>query len=124
MSESSERQLAENLSIVDAKSLFDHLSRETIGTTNDKRTALEMQIVRQMLPETHTQIKWAPHPPMIVDGLTKRQGNLTPLLQLLHDGVLRLREATDTKKKVVAAVHEACVGVSCTCHGHVTFERV
>ncbi|CAK9108923.1 Retrovirus-related Pol polyprotein from transposon RE2 (Retro element 2) (AtRE2) [Includes: Protease RE2 [Durusdinium trenchii] len=59
VSESSERALAENISIVDAKSLYDHLSRETVGTTNDKRTALEMQIIRQTLAETRTQIKGA-----------------------------------------------------------------
>eukprot|EP00913_Durusdinium_trenchii_P030436 g28511.t1 len=121
VSESSERALAENLSIVDAKSLFDHLSKETVGTTNDKRTALEMQVVRQMLAETRTAIKWVPHPQMVVDCLTKRHGNIQPLLQLLHEGVLRLREETDTKKNVLGAVNDRSIGVSFPCSGHATF---
>eukprot|EP00913_Durusdinium_trenchii_P000800 g747.t1 len=124
VSESSERALAENLSIVDAKSLYDHLSRETIGTTNDKRTALEMQIIRQTLAETRTQIKWVPHPKMIVDSLTKRHGNAAPLLQLLREGVLRLTDATDINKKIMPAVNEESLDVSCLTVGRSSFERL
>ena len=79
---------------------------------------------RCCLKPTH-RLSGAPHPPMIVDGLTKRQGNLTPLLQLLHDGVLRLREGNwHQEESCSSCAWSVCVGVSCTCHGHVTFERV
>ena len=40
-----------NLAVVDAKSLYDHLSKETCGHTADRRTAIEMQIIRQTLLE-------------------------------------------------------------------------
>ncbi|CAL1154344.1 unnamed protein product [Cladocopium goreaui] len=101
VSEDSQEELKRSVCIVDAKSLYDHLSKETVGTTSDKRTALEMQVIRQVLSETHANIKWVPHPRMIVDGLTKRGGNLNPLYDLIDTGRYRLFEG---KKKVLGAV--------------------
>eukprot|EP00435_Cladocopium_sp_Y103_P076160 s11_g79.t1 len=42
-----EERLRKGLCVVDAKSLFDHLVKETIGTAADRRTAIEMQVIRQ-----------------------------------------------------------------------------
>ena len=39
--------LKKGLCVVDAKSLFDHLVKETVGATEDRRTAIEMQVIRQ-----------------------------------------------------------------------------
>ena len=104
ISEEADTELGQNLGIVDAKSLYDHLSRETTGVTSDKRTALEMQVIRQALAKTRTQIKWVPHPSMVVDALTKRQGNVAPLIQLLRSGVLEVQQPFDINKKNVGAV--------------------
>ena len=95
-SEKSEPEL-KSICVVDAKSLYDHLSKETIGTASDKRTALEMQVIRQTLAETSTSIRWLPHPRMVVDVLTKRSGNIDPLHDLLDSGVFSL---ADTKEKL------------------------
>lgn len=91
-SEDSDRELVQGICVVDAKSLFDHLSKETTGITADKRTGLEMQVIRQTLAETGTKVKWVPHPQMVVDCLTKRQGNAQPLLDLLDSGILKVTE--------------------------------
>ena len=40
--DSMDEKLRESLCVVDAKSLFDHLVKETTGVTDDKRTAIEM----------------------------------------------------------------------------------
>ena len=56
--------LKQSLCVVDAKSLFDHLVKETVGCTDDKRTAIEMQVIRQSMQETNAIIKWVPHPKM------------------------------------------------------------
>ena len=64
--------------------------KETTGIAGDKRTALEMQVIRQTLAETGTKVKWVPHPSMAVDCLTKKQGNAQPLLDLLDTGTLRV----------------------------------
>ena len=71
---------------MDAKALFDHLSRESVGPSQDKRTSLEIQVVRQLMNSIKGKIRWVPHPQMIVDGLTKKNGNLEALYQLLISG--------------------------------------
>ena len=91
-SEQSQQRLRHNICVVDAKSLYDHLSKESLGVTDDKRTALEIQIIRQRLSETDTQVRWIPHPLMVVDGLTKKAGNLAPLYSMLRTGRLKLFE--------------------------------
>ena len=101
VSDESEPELKRGISIVDAKSLYDHLSKETTGSTDDKRTALEMQVIRQAMAETATGIKWVPHPQMIVDALTKKGGNLFPLYDLIDSGVYRLFESN---KNLIGAV--------------------
>jgi hypothetical protein len=87
-------RLKQRICIVDAKSLYDHLSKETAGG-NDKRTAIEMQIIRQSMSELNCQIRWIPHQEMIVDALTKRDGNRTPLYRLLESGQLQLTGEED-----------------------------
>ena len=75
-----------HLAVVDAKSLYDHLSKETCGHTADRRTAIEMQIIRQTLFELGASIRWIDHNRMLVDALTKTNGNVEPLLKVLGSG--------------------------------------
>ena len=89
----SDERLRSSLGVVDAKSLFDHLVKETIGSTEDKRTAIEMQVIRQSLSEIGAQVKWVPHVKMTIDCLTKRNGNRGPLIQLLTTGVLDFQQS-------------------------------
>ena len=112
MSDETCEELKTGVGIVDAKSLFDHLSKETVGTTSDKRTALEMQVIRQALAETGTQIRWVPHPSMVVDALTKRSGNTTPLFELLETGVMSL---IGSNKKSTPAVKRRSLASSMSC---------
>lgn len=88
--------LKKGLCVVDAKSLFDHLIKETVGATEDRRTAIEMQVIRQSLEETGTAIRWVPHPKMVIDALTKRNGNRVPLEELLATGLLNLKQLQPT----------------------------
>lgn len=80
------------LCVVDAKSLFDRLVKDTTGLAEDKRTAMDVQVIRQRMDECGAEIKWVPHPQLVVDCLTKRRGNRPPLQQLLKSGTLRLTE--------------------------------
>ena len=75
-----------NLAVVDAKSLYDHLSKETCGHTADRRTAIEMQIIRQTLGELNASIRWIDHNRMLVDVLTKMGGNSEPLHRVCLQG--------------------------------------
>ena len=73
MKDDAAEELRDSVGVVDAKSLFDHSSKETVGMTSDKRTDLEMQVIRQSMSETCTTIRWVPHPCMKVDALAKRR---------------------------------------------------
>ncbi|CAE7230741.1 RE1, partial [Symbiodinium sp. CCMP2456] len=50
--------------IIDAKALYDHLSRESVGPSQAKRTSLEIQVVRQNMNAINGKIRWIPHPHM------------------------------------------------------------
>ena len=61
------------MSICDAKSSYDNLSSETSGTTADRRTAIEMQIIRASLDAQDGEIRWVDHTGMYADALTKKK---------------------------------------------------
>ena len=78
-------ELQQCLAIVDAKSVFDYLSKQTIGG-QDKRTAIEIQIIRQELTALNGEIRWIDHPAMVADCLTKVKGSTEPLFSMLKSG--------------------------------------
>lgn len=86
---SSSEELRGCLAIVDAKSLYDYLCKETIGG-QDKRTAIEIQIIREDLNSLSGKIRWVDHPAMVADGLTKVKGSNDPLYELLTTGRFKL----------------------------------
>ena len=88
----SDERLKRCLCVVDAKSLYDHLVKETVGSAEDRRTAIEMQVIRQSMNETRASIRWVPHPRMFMDCLTKRAGNRSSLEELLYSGRFCLRD--------------------------------
>lgn len=94
--ENVDETLRQGLCLVDAKSLFDHLVKSTVGSTDDRRTAIEMQLVRQSMQETGTCVQWISHKRMIIDCLTKRFGNKEPLYQFLKSGLLNFSQVQPT----------------------------
>eukprot|EP00435_Cladocopium_sp_Y103_P050345 s671_g15.t1 len=91
VSSSSSEELRGSLAVVDAKSLYDYLSKDTIGG-QDKRTAIEIQIIREDLSSLGGQIRWVDHPAMLADGLTKLKGSNEALFRMLDSGLLKLTE--------------------------------
>ena len=75
-------RLPKVLSIGDAKSLYDHLHTETSGGANDRRTVIEIQIIRSSMEAQGATVRWVDHGGMYADAMTKRNGNI-PLLQIL-----------------------------------------
>lgn len=86
--ESSER-LRGSLAVVDAKSLYDQLCKDTIGG-QDKRTAIEIQIIREDLNSLSGKVRWIDHPAMLADTLTKIKGSCDPLYRMLSTGMFQL----------------------------------
>jgi hypothetical protein len=82
--------LKHSLAIIDAKSLFDYLAKDTVGG-QDRRTAIEIQIIREDLRHLQGQVRWVDHPAMLADGLTKIRGNNEPLYRLVKEGVFRIQ---------------------------------
>ena len=88
-SSSSSESLKGSLVVVDAKSLYDQLCKETIGG-QDKRTAIEIQIIREDLNSLSGKIRWIDHPAMLADPLTKIKGSCEPLYLMLSSGMFQL----------------------------------
>ena len=70
------------LSIGDAKSLYDHSRTKTSGGANDRRTAIDIQIIRASMDTQGATVRWVDHSGMYADVMTKKNGNV-PLLQML-----------------------------------------
>ena len=70
------------LSIGAAKSLYDHLRTETSGGANDKRSTIDIQIIRASMDAQGATVRWVGDSGMYADAMTKRNDNV-PLLQIL-----------------------------------------
>ena len=93
------RELPKVLSICDAKSLYDHLHSETAGCTADRRTAIEIQIIRASLDSQGADVRWVDHTGMYADALTKRGGNVPLLQTLLRTARIAITEESATLEK-------------------------
>ena len=62
--------------------MYDHLRTETSGGANDRRTAIDIQIIRASMDAQGELVRWVDHSGMYTDAMTKRNSNV-PLLQML-----------------------------------------
>lgn len=90
--------LGETLALVDAKSLYDLLINETTGGS-DRRTALDVQALREELQELQGKIRWVDHPHMPADCLTKHLGKSEALKDILESGEFGITEEAATLAK-------------------------
>ena len=87
------------LSIGDAKSLYDHLRTETSGAANDRRTAIDIQIIRASMDAQGALVRWVDHSGMYADAMTKRNGNVPLLQMLMRTGRICITEESITLEK-------------------------
>lgn len=70
------------IGITDCRSLYDHLiSLGSGGTLDDKRTAIDVAIIRQSVIRANLEPRWCPTGHMLADGLTKDKGEPLDLLR-------------------------------------------
>ena len=81
--------LKNSLAVVDAKSLYDNMMKDG-SQSQDKFTALDVAIARERVDGLGVELRWVEHQAMIVDSLTKLNGNKDSMLKLLEDGTFRL----------------------------------
>ena len=68
--------------VTDCKTLYDHLLAVGSPTTlQDKRSAVDMLIIREFLKKTGCVIRWAPTGLQLADGLTKDKGEAVECLR-------------------------------------------
>ena len=81
-------EASDTVSVVDAKSVFDTLSKNTSGSEADRRNAIELAIIRDTMSTLGSQARWVPHGRMPADAMTKidpARGNLA-LSEMLRRG--------------------------------------
>ena len=91
------KNYSEALSIIDAKSVYDWVSRNGSSLNQDRRTAIDLAMARETLQHVQATIRWCPHTKMLADALTKAEvskGNdaMTSALRL---GTYRLAPETE-----------------------------
>ena len=84
--------------IVDAKSLYDNSQREQYSKA-EKRSALEICVIKGSLDSMDGECRWIPHERNPVDPLTKLNGNALPLLQLMKTHKFQLQEEAQVLKE-------------------------
>ncbi|CAE7202193.1 GIP [Symbiodinium sp. CCMP2592] len=71
----------ESLVVTDCKSLFDHVQSQSAPTLDDRRTALDIVILRESLSKTGGSLRWVPTTFMLADSLTKESPEAFDLLR-------------------------------------------
>ena len=95
--------------VTDAKSLFDSLQKKSPSSRQDRRTSIELSIIIESMAKSRSALRWAPHPRMIADSLTKddiskTNGALEDLLRTSklslwdEEHELRIRKESPTAK--------------------------
>ena len=79
--------------VTDCKSLYDHLSAVgSPSTLHDKRSAIDVLIIRESMKKTGCVIRWAPTGLQLADGHTKDKGEAVECLRRsLRSGSYMLR---------------------------------
>ena len=73
--------------VTDSKCLYDHLHNVSAGPSKDRRTALDIAILRESMQDSQAFIRWVDgkrH--QITDALTKRNGCADLLRGILQKG--------------------------------------
>ena len=79
-------------SVTDAKSLYDAIYKQCPASRQDRRNALELAVVVDVIQKSGPQVRWTPHQRMPVDMLTKADISVSngALLHLVRSGSLRI----------------------------------
>lgn len=75
--------------ITDCKALYDTIRRENIQTSLDKRVAIEVLVIRDMLKQVKADLRWVSSERQFADGLTK-VGSRQDMVETLKGGFVQL----------------------------------
>ena len=63
------------ISVTDSKGTYDHLHNETIGPSEDRRSAIDLAIIREDLSRPQMFFRWFDGKAQVADALTKLHGD-------------------------------------------------
>ena len=79
--------------LTDCKSLYDHLQSKSAPTLEDKRTDLDVVIIRESIAKMAASLRWIPTDRMLADSLTKESAEAVDLLRAcLREGRYQVSE--------------------------------
>eukprot|EP00971_Amphidinium_carterae_P113980 2258445-Amphidinium_carterae.2 len=81
-----------SLVLTDCKSVFDSLSQLWSTGVADKRTAIDLAIIREALSKDVSKCRWIDTKYQLVDSLTKKSASPDYLRQVLREGVYQVVE--------------------------------
>ena len=79
--------------LTDCKPLFDHLQSKSAPTLDDRRTALDIVIIRESIRKMKASLRWLPTDRMLADSLTKESAEAVDLLRAcLREGLCQISD--------------------------------
>ena len=63
------------ISATDSKGKYDHLYYETVGSSEDRRSAIDLAIIREDLSRPQMFLRWVDGKAQVADALTKLHGD-------------------------------------------------
>ena len=63
------------ISVTDSKGNYDHLHNETVGPSDDRRSAIDLAIIREDLSRPQMFLWWGGGKAQVADALTKLHGD-------------------------------------------------
>ena len=78
--------------IIDARSVYDYLTRESGKLPQDKRLAIDLRVLQLYMEEGSWQLRWVCGPQMLRDVLTKSNADCSYLGWCMENARYRLLE--------------------------------
>ena len=83
------------ISVTDSKGNYDHLHNETVGPSEDRRSAVDLAITREDLRRPRMFLRWVDGKAQVADALTKLHGDGDLLRAVYRQAFTVLVEATE-----------------------------
>ena len=102
------------ISFMDSKGNYDHLHNETIGPSEDRRSAIDLASIREDLSRPQIFLRWVDGKAQVADALTKLHGAGDLLRAVCRPAFTVLVEAPEImdarlqKRKSVTGYRESC----------------
>ena len=100
--------------VTDCKSLYDHLKSPSAPSLDDRRTSIDIVIIREALRRMDASLRWIPTDRMLADSMTKESPDALDLLRAClrcgsyqispEETVLEWRASERSRRKEKAAV--------------------